>query len=741
MRNKISKKTGMWMAVLAVFMLNSSFGFGLSEPCVVGNCILEIIAINELTNQPIAGVQLVVNSGEYTTDINGRSLIPLAPGTFSIDARMSGYNDYSGTVVIISDAIPYKTVRMRPICTDADNDGYSIGVVDCGVGYKLLSSFHTTEHTDTHEAFQNNGIWTPVTGGLPDNSIKMVNCGFDDLELPCPLTCDPDYTLLSLSIFDTTEHTGTLQPFQRNGICTPVIGGLPDNSIKMVNCGFEPWYEPCIVDCGADKLLSTFGTTRSITIPSKEFQMNGICTPSIGGLPDNSIKMVNCGFDDWTAPCSVTPIQVDCNDDPLAGGASVYPGAPEICNGIDDDCNPATSDGSGETTTLNDNQNGVCAGSLKTCGGAGGWQNNYVGIANYEATETSCDGIDNNCDGTADEGCIVTPPSGPDQISLNHFYGQGVLDTTADPQGTSNYCVNGEGNFYESKIPYSEIGWNDCGPSILDPSLNGITRRPEGTIALSWTRQSSLFPVTYSVSYMMDGDASWTSITPSIAGLAYNWDVTGMPVGSYTVRLIPNDGRVNGTINTIRIIITENGRIDGYVTCGEDAVAGATVLVQGYPVTTVTTGNDGHYTITNAPVNSHEVVAYDEGRTTRQLPYSLDPTSLQPQTTVDFSNVCPVTLDCEADCTIVGGDICTAECNGVSGCSMNPLCVNVKSGLMIDYNETTRMRCCSGEFVPVSMEETRVELGADIEAEDITRTTRIVYYDGKPVKMIITVWE
>ena len=326
--------------------------------------------------------------------------------------------------------------------------------------------------------------------------------------------------------------------------------------------------------------------------------------------------------------------------------------------------------------------------------------------------------------------------SSGNNIYLNHFYKSGVTDL-----GSNNYCMNNEGDFYWENIGAERIASSDCGPSILDPSLNGITRRPEGTIALSWTRQSSLFPVTYSVSYMMDGDASWTSITPSIAGLAYNWDVTGMPVGSYTVRLIPNDGRVNGTINTIRIIITENGRIDGYVTCGEDAVAGATVLVQGYPVTTVTTGNDGHYTITNAPVNSHEVVAYDEGRTTRQLPYSLDPTSLQPQTTVDFSNVCPVTLDCEADCTIVGGDICTAECNGVSGCSMNPLCVNVKSGLMIDYNETTRMRCCSGEFVPVSMEETRVELGADIEAEDITRTTRIVYYDGKPVKMIITVWE
>ncbi len=79
-----------------------------------------------------------------------------------------------------------------------------------------------------------------------------------------------------------------------------------------------------------------------------------------------------------------------------------------MCDGINNDCSAATADGSGESAPLNTLQAGVCAGSIKSCGGASGWQDDYSGVANYEAVEATCDGLNNDCDGSVDEGVTST---------------------------------------------------------------------------------------------------------------------------------------------------------------------------------------------------------------------------------------------------------------------------------------------------------------------------------------------
>jgi hypothetical protein len=67
---------------------------------------------------------------------------------------------------------------------------------------------------------------------------------------------------------------------------------------------------------------------------------------------------------------------------------------------VDNDCD-GEADGADVATNapLNDNQNGLCAGSVKTCTGPGGWINNYSSIPSYEMFESGCNGIDENCDG------------------------------------------------------------------------------------------------------------------------------------------------------------------------------------------------------------------------------------------------------------------------------------------------------------------------------------------------------
>ncbi len=77
----------------------------------------------------------------------------------------------------------------------------------------------------------------------------------------------------------------------------------------------------------------------------------------------------------------------------------------ELCNGLDDDCNNETVDGSGETTPLNKKQEGICLGSKQICNG--NWTDNY-NLSGYETVENSCDGLDNDCDSNIDENITKT---------------------------------------------------------------------------------------------------------------------------------------------------------------------------------------------------------------------------------------------------------------------------------------------------------------------------------------------
>ncbi|MDD5254258.1 MAG: putative metal-binding motif-containing protein [Candidatus Nanoarchaeia archaeon] len=93
-----------------------------------------------------------------------------------------------------------------------------------------------------------------------------------------------------------------------------------------------------------------------------------------------------------------TLVDGDCDDT----RNNVYPGATEVCDILDNDCNAETQDGSGVPTPSNTKQDGVCAGSLQICS-EGTWIDSYIGVQNYEEIETTCDGKDNDCDASADE--------------------------------------------------------------------------------------------------------------------------------------------------------------------------------------------------------------------------------------------------------------------------------------------------------------------------------------------------
>ena len=92
--------------------------------------------------------------------------------------------------------------------------------------------------------------------------------------------------------------------------------------------------------------------------------------------------------------CPLMPGPYDCND----ADATAFPGNDEECDGSDSDCNGVIDD----IMVLADLQDGVCAGAMKRCTAGGPAEPDYSLIDGFESLEYSCDSLDNDCDGTVD---------------------------------------------------------------------------------------------------------------------------------------------------------------------------------------------------------------------------------------------------------------------------------------------------------------------------------------------------
>jgi hypothetical protein len=312
--------------------------------------------------------------------------------------------------------------------------------------------------------------------GIVDNNVPNAACGLPANPPQTPLycagtlTCTPGVTMVTpggcLPGGGKTQCSSGTQPETCNGV-DDNCDGIVDNNVPSAPC-IPVGTPPGLVyggssQCKMGQTQCTNGTTVCVGFVGPSAELCDGVDNNCNGVVDDGVPGTNQACGNTLGACK--PGKTQCVNGALVCSGGVGP-TPEICDGIDNDCNGLTDDGvlqgappagmggcwnlpgnccvyvdpkTSKTTSwcppAGATCNGLgslvsppCATGALACAGATGWTCKGAKDPSPEV----CDGKDNDCNGSVDDGVLPSPVGNP------------CGSNVGECQPGVNVCLNGQ---------------------------------------------------------------------------------------------------------------------------------------------------------------------------------------------------------------------------------------------------------------------------------------------------------
>jgi hypothetical protein len=428
--------------------------------------------------------------------------------------------DYTILPIDIGNYVTFDIVT-PPNFTDAD---YYVGLAQ--TANLALAYYPVGTQSEPFPARNNAYYATGLAGGIP---LAYTTLGRFVIEgVITPLSTTPttsgDVTICLGESTDLSVTDGILNPFATynwytDGCGTTLVG---TGSTISVNPGVSTTYyvraeDPC-------NGVNTACGSLTVTVETPVIWYADADGDTYG---DAGTTALACD-----APAGYIANNTDCND----GNASINPAGTEVCNGLDDNCDGSSDEGLLFTTYYADVDGDTYGDAGNTTTACDGTPSGYVSddtdcndlnATVYPGAVEICDGLDNNCDGTFDEGtatATITPAG-----AVTACKGTGILLSANTGVGYTYQWFKDE-----TLIPGAVAAtYNALKPGAYRVQVT----IPEGCFELSSITTVTILASPNANISAPNGTSLCTTVKLKASygvGYTWQWELDGSPIGGAT---------------------------------------------------------------------------------------------------------------------------------------------------------------------------------------------------------------